>query len=359
MDKMQDLKLECTAIGSLPHTNVEEAIDLIKKDFLNIPFWPQMVKINKKEDMIFQFLENMPSFFTGNDKIYLDTEYENFFEELEVFFNDYEEIIKNIDSAELEKYKISNSLSFDKYIELVKNRKPSFAKGQIVGPFTLATSLCTKDDIPAIYDDTLKEIITKTLTIKALWQIKQIKSASIGTTPIIFIDEPTLSQLGTSAYMSISESDIESMLKEIISAIKENGAIAAIHCCGKCDWSLPLKTEVNIINFDAYDFAENLSLFSEQIKDFLLNGGKLAWGIVPTLDINGLNKITLSELIEKFQNAIKYLTNKGIDEKLIIENSLLTPSCGAGILTVDLAEKAMNLTKALSDNLKEMYKFDS
>lgn len=56
------------------------------------------------------------------------------------------------------------------------------------------------------------------------------------------------------------------------------------------------------------------------------------------------------------KKAVKYLTNKGIDEKIIIENSLITPSCGAGSLSEDLAFKAMDLTKKVSDSLKERYK---
>ena len=49
------------------------------------------------------------------------------------------------------------------------------------------------------------------------------------------------------------------------------------------------------------------------------------------------------------------MTNKGIDEKIIIENSLITPSCGAGSLSEDLALKAMDLTKKVSDSLHERY----
>ena len=33
------LTLECLAIGSLPHINLENAMELVKKDFKNIPFW--------------------------------------------------------------------------------------------------------------------------------------------------------------------------------------------------------------------------------------------------------------------------------------------------------------------------------
>ena len=37
---------------------------------------------------------------------------------------------------------------------------------------------------------------------------------------------------------------------------------------------------------------------------------------------------------------------------------MITPSCGAGILTVEMAEKAMDLTKELSIRLKEIFEID-
>lgn len=355
LNKAKNLTLECTAIGSLPQLNVDKAIELIERDFSTIPFWPQMVKINKNEDMIFQFMDNMPSFFCEQGKVFLNTEYENFFEDLETFFNDYEEILADINSPLLEKYEITEACAFKGYLEIIKDNKTPFAKGQIVGPFTLSSALTKEDGTPAVYDETLREIITKNLILKALWQIKKIKDSNSETTPIIFTDEPTLSQLGTSAYVGISEEDILYMLKEITEVLKSFGAIPAIHCCGKCDWSLPLKADFKIINPDAYSFSQNLSLFTNEIKTFLQQGGKIAWGIVPTLDKTSLEKMDIETLVKKFQTAVKYLTNKGINEKLIIENSIITPSCGAGVLDELLAEKAMDLTKALSVRLKEIY----
>ena len=219
----------------------------------------------------------------------------------------------------------------------------------------LLTTLVDKDGKCAFYDETLREIIVKTLSLKALWQIKNIKAANPDTVPIIFIDEPSISQLGTSAFVTISQDDVKSMFKEVSDVIKSAGALSAIHCCGKCDWSVPISSGVNIINLDAYSFAQNLSLFKEDVSHFLKQGGKIAWGVVPTLDKDALENADLDILIEKFNSAIKFLTDKGIDEKLIIDNSIITPSCGAGSLSEELAEKAMNLTKNLSDNLKKRY----
>ena len=146
------------------------------------------------------------------------------------------------------------------------------------------------------------------------------------------------------------------MFKVISEMIQSAGALSAIHCCGKCDWSVPIKSGINIINLDAYSFAQNLSVYRDEVDKFLKSGGKIAWGIVPTLDKDALEHTDERLLEQKFISAVKYLTEKGIDEKLIIDNSIITPSCGAGSLPVALAERAMNLTRTLSDNLKERYK---
>lgn len=351
-----DLKLECMAIGSLPHKEVNVAMGVVEKNFPQIPFWPQLAKFNKNEDMIVQFLDMMPGIVDSGEKIYLDNESDEFFSQLEELFMDYEEIIAGSVES-LNKYEISENYSstFKPFLEIVKKNKPKFAKGQIVGPFTLATTLTDKEGKCAFYDETLREVVVKTLTLKALWQINEIKKVSPNTTPIIFIDEPSMSQLGTSAFITISKEEVVQIIKEVSDIIKENGALSAIHCCGKCDWTIPMESEVNIINLDGFFFAQSLSLFSDELKQFLKNGGMIAWGVVPTLDKEALEEVNIDALVDKFDEAIGYLIKKGLDKDLILNQSIVTPSCGAGSLTIELAEKAMDLTTKLSSKLKEIY----
>lgn len=357
MVKDLDLKLECLAIGSLPHKNVESAMEVVKTNFSRIPFFPQIAKFNKNEDMIVQLLENLPGLVNDGEKIYLENESDEFFEQLETFFMDYEEILAEPDSETLEKYGISQNYSstFRPFIEIVKETKPKFAKGQICGPFTLATTLVDKNGRCAFYDETLREIIVKMLTLKALWQIKQIKQVSPNTTPIIFMDEPSASQLGTSAFITISKEEVVQIIKEVSDVIKENGALSAIHCCGKCDWTLPIDCEINMLNLDGYAFAQNLSLFSNELKPFLEKGGKIVWGVVPTLDKDALEAADLNTIMQKFDEAIDYLVKKGVDKSVLLDNSMVSTSCGAGSLSIEQSEKAMNLVKELSLKLKEKY----
>ena len=80
MNQYSNLKLQALAIGSLPHNNLENAMNVVKKDFSDIPFFPQLANFNKNEDMIIQFLEGLPSFLPSNaDNFFIDSESDNFF----------------------------------------------------------------------------------------------------------------------------------------------------------------------------------------------------------------------------------------------------------------------------------------
>lgn len=357
------LKFKPIAIGSLPHNNVEEAMSIVATNFTQIPFFPQLTNVQKAEDMVYQFLEGFPGINElSKFNLTLDTDSENFYNDLETLFVDYETLTSFSDYKEilidknyqiLNKYKISEKCSstFKNFVQIIKEQKPKYAKGQIVGPFTLSTSMKNSEGINFVFDQTLTDIITRVLGLKVLWQIIQIKKANPDTVPIIFMDEPTLSQLGTSAYLTVSKDDVKHMFSQIVNIIHKCGALCGIHCCGKCDWEIPIDVNANIINPDAYSFGEHFSIYHKRIKEFLEKGGKIAWGIVPTLDENILSNITLKDLIEKFNNSVTYLTNTGIDEKLIKDNSLITSSCGAGGLSKDGAKKAMILVRELSEEL--------
>ena len=95
-----------------------------------------------------------------------------------------------------------------------------------------------------------------------------------------------------------------------------------------------------------------VSDYSEKLKIFLQNGGFLALGIVPTIDLEALSSLNINILYKKFEEAINILS-KDIDKNLIIEQCFITPGCGCGSLSIDLAKKASILTKELSQTLKK------
>ena len=52
-----------TAMGILPHTDIERAIETALS--LDIPFWPQLPKVSYYEDMYVQALDHFPG---GQDR---------------------------------------------------------------------------------------------------------------------------------------------------------------------------------------------------------------------------------------------------------------------------------------------------
>ncbi|GAH14871.1 unnamed protein product, partial [marine sediment metagenome] len=42
-----------------------------------------------------------------------------------------------------------------------------------------------------------------------------------------------------------------------------------------------LSTKIDILSFDAYNYAQSLSLYPSEVKSFLDRKGNIAWGIVP------------------------------------------------------------------------------
>ena len=348
-----------TAVGSLPHLNQADAVNLIFDALPDAPVIPQLAKVNQLEDMSSQLNEKIPGVvYDETDKrFYIDQETETFLEDLEEFMLDYESIVNDGDMQTLEKYGISTERcsSMPLFLEKLNISKPPFVKGQVIGPFTFATSLVDKDKKCAFYDETNREIIVKALTIKALWLMKKYREASPESQPIIFMDEPTISQYGTSAFITVKKEDVISCFAEIASILQKHGALVGIHCCGKSDWSIIAESGVDILNFDGSCFAESLGLYHDKIKDFLNKGGKIAWGVIPTMDIDALEAATIESSVKTYEHAISYLVNKGIDKNLIYEASIITPACGAGILTIEQAQKAMKLTGELGKVLRDKY----
>jgi len=332
-------KFLTTGIGSLPYLDAEKSVRMICGNF-DIPFWPQLPKRSFKEDMYSQFSQGLPGVIIDDKrkKVYVDSS-KDLSEELAKIYEAHV-------SGDYNSLGITEEFShgFYAFLKAAARCKSEYVKGHITGPVSFGLGVTDERGRSIIYNDELKEAFVKLLEIKALWQIDKLKD--IAKKAIIFIDEPYLTSFGSS-FVNIKREDAISMLNSIIDGIHSKDSLAGIHCCGNTDWSVIAGTRADIINFDAYLYADNLSLYSKDIDRFLKMGGYLAWGIVPTSDT--VLKETDKSLFERLNLQIENLEKKSIDRDLIIQNSLLTPSCGMGTLsenlTEDIVKKLTNVAK--------------
>ena len=157
---------------------------------------------------------------------------------------------------------------------------------------------------------------------------------------------------GSSNFVALSKEKVTSLLEEVFGGIS---GLKGVHCCGNTDWSVLLDTSVNIISFDAYNFAQSLSLYPAEIRNFLDRKGTIAWGIIPNNE-ESLAKESVASLKDRLEEAIAPFTRKGICFKQLIEQGLLTPSCGLGtIATEEAAGQALELLAELSAKIRKRY----
>lgn len=324
-----------TGIGSLPYINAGEACRVIFEVF-DIPFWPQLPNISFKEFMIPQYAEGMPFFRIDPEKQTIWIE-KNSSDELERFYESWTGESRIGISEDCAK-------GLHAFINIIKDGRFEFLKGHITGPLTFTLGLKELDGKPVYFNEELREISLMLLKAKAKWQVDMLRAHAEGV--IIFIDEPILSALGSSSYLGVSSDEALRLLKETSEAIKSEGAFSGIHCCGNADWPLVIASGVDIINFDAYDYVDTVALYPEEFKRFLEQGGRLAWGIIPTSD--AINAENPDSLKARFESGIKKLS-RNIPENLILSNILLTPSCGTGSRTVEETLRVFQLLMILKE----------
>lgn len=354
-----------TTIGSLPHTDAARATRLMLKSTPEIPSWVQFPKRTFHENMMIQFTEGLPALVQDGDRIFFSTQAENFAEQLTEFYERYlaaTEESQNIKSRSeaLDGFGLSSqyAIGFSEFMSQLA--EPSvigsavMLKGQVTGPFTLGTNLVDQTGRCAYYDEQLRDVIVKTISMKAMWQMERLDA--FGLPVMIFIDEPSLLGFGKMTFLSVSREDVIRDINEVAGVIHAKSGLAGVHCEENTDWSLLMETDLDVLDFDAYDHLQGITLYPKELERFFARGGCLGWGIVPTLDKDAAATETVESLLARFEEGIEQFVARGFDRDLLRRRALITPSCGAGgVLTEPLAERVLDLLHNLSTTLRTRY----
>jgi methionine synthase II (cobalamin-independent) len=331
------LEFNClpTAIGSMPQTDADAACAQVVKYLREIPCWPQLPNRAFKENMYAQYSQGFPGITVTADKIYVDRA-KDLDSSLEKLYTAYLE-------DDIDKYPVSAGYAAGLHAFLnLKNLSPLAVKGQVTGPVTWGLTVADSDGKAIIYDDVLGDAVARFLRLKAAWQEKELKRISPNT--IIFVDEPYMASFG-SVSVPLSAARVQGLVEEVLRGIE---GIKGVHCCGNTDWSVLLGTSLDIVSFDAYNYAQSLSLYPKEVKALLDRGGAIAWGIVPNEGAS-LGKETAASLKDRLEEAMAPFTKNGVQFKQLLRQSLLTPSCTlASLDTPEAAARALELLAELS-----------
>jgi hypothetical protein len=331
-----------TGVGSLPHTDPVEAVRLVLSGFRDVPFWPQLPRKTFLENMYVQYAYGLPGAAIAGGKLYVEggasamTEAEAFYER---FLSE--------DPAPFA-IPEERSAGLHRLLEDATGPYPA-VKGQVTGPVSFGLMVTDRGKKPIFYDPVGRDILVKHLLRVAQWQVDALSRLSPNV--ILVLDEPYLASVG-SAILSLGRDEVIGCLNEIIDGLP--GALCGIHCCANTDWGLVLSSRAGYLSFDAYEYADSLLLYPEEVKAFLGRGGKLAFGIVPT-SADAILRETPESLAERMESLLGKFESRGISREAVTGAAFLTPACGLGTLSEGDAERAVFLAGGLSALLRRRY----
>jgi methionine synthase II (cobalamin-independent) len=342
-----------TLVGSLPHKDRRRALELVFQQMVEIPAWPQLSPYYS-EQMMVQFNEGLPGLVSRDNRNLFVTSDPRFEEELLKFYEEYLAASDGQLPLEQSRFRLGDETgrTFSAFLDRLERQqpRPAAVKGQITGPFTLLAGLKKENDQLALYDSQLRDAVVKTLALKAQWQVEQLARSGLPT--IIFIDEPALAGFGSSAFISVSAEEITAMHNEVASHIHKAGGLAGTHICANTDWSLFFGGSLDLINFDAYTYFDRFVLYRRDLVPYLHRGGLVAWGIVPTMEVDCINAESPDSLLSRWRSQVEELAGNDLALETIFRQAIITPSCGCGTLTEALAERVVSLTHEVSKRLR-------
>jgi hypothetical protein len=338
-----------TAVGSLPHADAGQAVDLIFNSLELAPHAPQLSRSDPREQMWIQCTEGLPRFRVDLENLrYLFDTSGDPLGDVERFYEGYFSVMEG-GAADDFAIGLEYGRGIHTFLERFRSEgsKRPFIKVQVTGPLSFGLTVTDENKKPIFYHPLFRDVAVKGMGLKAVWLLDTFKPFAENV--IVFFDEPSLSAYGSSAFLGVSKSDVIESLDDVISMVVARGGIPGVHCCGNTDWGLLMETETRIINFDAVDYIETLAIYGSQLAGFLERGGVLAWGAVPNTE--KVEQESTDDIVRRIRAGIELLEKRGVDRRALTQRLLVTPACGCAGLTLEQTEKAYLLLSELGARL--------
>ena len=329
-----------TAMAVMPHTNAEAALDAALS--LDIPFWPQLPRLNYYEDMYVQASEHFPGIVLNMDKQTLAFSMDKFVVELE-------ETLAHFDEPAYFDISTQYSDVYHRFLNLDFTDRPAI-RGQLEGPISFGLNVLDQDKRPIIFDDTVRPFMYEFMAKRINVQLERLKK--LNPNAFMFIDEPGL-QFLFSALSGYDSNAARKDMQEFLSMIERP---RGVHLCGNPDWDFLLNLDMDILSMDVYLNAEIFANYADSIKRFLGRGGVIAWGIVPT-NFEPFEAETIDTLTAQLEKVWGVLEKKGIEKEHLLSRSLISPAtcCLVNPDGEKTVEKAFKVVQNLSRRLREKY----
>jgi hypothetical protein len=319
--------LSTTAIGSLPHTQLELALQ--QAFAVDVPAMPQLPGTNPAELMVPQALEGLPGLtYDAQGECVVDrVEWQRGARSLGA------RLERALRGKELSYFE-PNALScraWRPFLWDVAEKQKPWAKAQLCGPMTLRLVIKLKDGAPLSDAPELEQQVLQLTLARATAMARALKET--GTQPLFFLDEP-----GLYAFDKRNPAHLVALqgLKIVILALKKEGARVGVHCCSNTDWASILGLGFDLVSLDARLSLGAILSQRGAVEAFFQGGGRLVLGAIPT---NLQADYDVEALVAGLKQTVDAHLGDTPTARVVLTESLLSPACGLALRSVFDAER--------------------
>lgn len=310
-----------SAIGSLPHRQVDAAVGVALAAGADLPAAPSLPARDPREGMVSQGAWGLRGVEIGQDgtlRVVADLDPADPF----------------VDGPTIDGPAFAGLRAF---LDATRHRT-SPIKLQLTGPVTLGLAL-VEAGAPV-------DVAFATARTAVAARARAMLETALRLAPlapqVVFVDEPSLVALSRPDF-PIATDDALDLVSSALAAV-EPFAVTGLHCCADTDWRLALATGPQIVSLP---ISPTIADHAGALGVHLDGGGWVAWGAVPTSRPVG---DTSDRLWRALSDTWCDLVQRGCDALRLREQALVTPECGLALhdpvqaehilaLTVDLAER--------------------
>jgi len=312
--------LATTSIGSLPHTQLELAVQLALR--LDVPAAPQLPAFDRAELMIPQALEGLPGarWEEGGVAVIDPAAWRA---GAQAFGDRLAAGLAGRDEPFLPSPTSWRALR--PFLWEVEERRLPFAKVQLAGPLTVRWTARLADGAPVEQEPELERQLFQLVFVRALALARAVKER--GATPIVFLDEPALYAWDRRRALHVVQLQ---ELRMLVLALQKEGALVGLHSCSNTDWASVLELGLDLVGVDAGLSLGAVVGTGAPFQRFLARGGRLVLGLLPT-------NTTVDYVVQERVSAT--LERLGDQVRPVLRQSLLSPACGLAMRTVFEADR--------------------
>lgn len=312
-----------TGVGSLPHRNAAHAADFAFEAY-DLPAIPSLPSRSPAESVIAQALVGAAGVTLGQygtvavDVGRLDP-------------------TASVDT-DLQR---DNFVGFRTFLDMAVDRGyEGPVKWQFVGPISVGVALRRAGASPEVAFAVSVQAVSGHLRA-----LSAAVSQALPKSPqLVVLDEPFADDLMLRDFPIAPDQAID-LLSEAM-AVLEPQTTVGVHCCGEADVATLLESGPSVLSLPA---SRSLVPLAGYLERFIRNGGWIAWGAVPT---EGPIGVTSNRSWQRLSTLWCELVQRGCDPDLLRNQSLITPECGLGTLSVGVAEQLCDSLRDVSRSLR-------